>query len=273
MSEYTVGKLSRNNISVTVPGSKSITNRALMIAALGKGISRVSGIQRSDDSEHFIECLIRLGFDIQDNKDTLVIKGNDGVIPNKKAEIYVGSAGTAARFLTAMLAMSDGEYKIDASEQMQKRPMKELIMALESGGAVFEFHKEPYSLPFTVKGMGNTGYKEKLGFDINIDKSSQYLSALMMAAPMTHKKTVIRLTGKRKAKSYVVITEKVMQKFGVDIIHAKEDEYIIEAGASYNGCEYICEPDVSAACYFYAMAAACEEDADMNALGENEVPA
>lgn len=257
MSEYTVGKLSRNNISVTVPGSKSITNRALMIAALGKGISRVSGIQRSDDSEHFIECLIRLGFDIQDNKDTLVIKGNDGVIPNKKAEIYVGSAGTAARFLTAMLAMSDGEYKIDASEQMKKRPMKELIMALESGGAVFEFHKEPYSLPFTVKGMGNTGYKEKLGFDINIDKSSQYLSALMMAAPMTHKKTVIRLTGERKAKSYVVITEKVMQKFGVDIIHAKEDEYIIEAGASYNGCEYICEPDVSAACYFYAMAAVC----------------
>ncbi len=257
MSGYKVGKLSKKNIYVNVPGSKSITNRALMIAALGKGVSHISGIQKSDDSGHFIDCLIKLGFSVEDKGDTVVIEGNDGMIPNKKAQIYTGSAGTAARFLTAMLAMSDGEYRIDAAEQMQNRPMKDLISALESCGAVFEFHNKPYSLPFTVKGMGNFGYGKELCFDINIDKSSQYLSALMMAAPMTHKRIVIRLTGNRKAKSYVVITEKVMKEFGTDIIHEKEDEYIIEAGASYTGCRYHCEPDVSAACYFYAMAAAC----------------
>ncbi len=257
MSEYIVGNLAEKNIFVKVPGSKSITNRALMIAALGNGMSYITGIQKSDDSEHFIKCLINLGFEIKEKDDTITIKGNDGEVPNKKAEIYVGSAGTAARFLTAMLAMSDGEYIINASEQMQKRPMKELIRALELCGAEFEFQKDAYSLPFKVRGIGNKGYKEELIFDINIDKSSQYLSALMMAAPMTHKKTVIRLTGTRSAKSYVVITEKVMQKFGVDIIHDRENEYVIEAGALYKGIEYFCEPDVSAACYFYSMAAAC----------------
>lgn len=257
MSQYLVRKLISEDIRVKVPGSKSITNRALMIAALGKGVSYINGIQRSDDSEHFIKCLVSLGFDIKDSGDRIIIKGNDGIIPNKKADIYVGSAGTAARFLTAMLAMSDGEYMIDASEQMQKRPMKDLIVALKIAGAEFEFQKEEYALPFKVKGIGNKGCKEELRFDINIDKSSQYLSALMMAAPMTHRRIVIHLTGKRKARSYVVITGKVMERFGVKVIHNKENEYIIDAGASYRGSAYFCEPDVSAACYFYAIAAAC----------------
>lgn len=279
MSQYTVRSLAKKDICVNVPGSKSITNRALMTAALGDGISHVSGIQRSDDSEHFIDCLKKLGYEIEDNADSVVIKGNNGMIPNKKADIYVGSAGTAARFLTAMLAMSDGEYVIDASEQMQKRPMRELIEALESIGARFDFLKEPYALPFKVKGMGTASTKaagtevagakttsaktagtacsDELKVDINIDKSSQYLSALMMAAPMTHKKMSIHLTGGRKARSYVVITQKVMKQFGVDVMHENEDEYVIPAGASYSGTEYFCEPDISAACYFYAMAAAC----------------
>lgn len=156
-----------------------------------------------------------------------------------------------------MLALSDGEYTINASEQMKSRPMKELIQALMDAGAEFKFYENEYSLPFTVKGAMSACDKDELHFDINIDKSSQFLSALLMAAPMTKKKVSITLTGKRTAKSYVRITEKVMEAFGVNVLHNSEDEYIIEKDSFYKAGPYRCEPDVSAACYFYAMAAVC----------------
>lgn len=257
MAEYTVKPLTTKDIRVRVPGSKSITNRALMIAALSDGTSYINGIQTSKDAEHFINCLVKLGFFVDKRYEHVIIKGNNGVIPKKKAEIYVGSAGTAARFLTAMLALSDGEYTINASEQMKSRPMKELIQALMDAGAEFKFYENEYSLPFTVKGAMTACDKDELHFDINIDKSSQFLSALLMAAPMTKKKVSITLAGKRTAKSYVRITEKVMEAFGVNVLHNSEDEYIIEKDSFYKAGPYRCEPDVSAACYFYAMAAVC----------------
>ncbi len=256
MSEYTVKPLATNNIRVHVPGSKSITNRALMIAALADGTSTISGIQTSRDSKYFIECLISLGFHIELNGDNVKVKGEGGRIPAKKADIYVGSAGTAARFLTAMLALSDGEYTINASEQMKSRPMKELIVPLMDAGAEFVFHENEYALPFTVKGLGEVS-EAGLNFDVNIDKSSQFLSALLMAAPITKRRMSIHLTGKRSARSYVRITERVMEAFGVKVLHNSDDEYIIEGNLSYGARTYTCEPDVSAACYFYAIAAVC----------------
>ncbi len=257
MSEYTVKPLTTKDIRVHVPGSKSITNRALMIASLSEGTSYINGIQTSKDSRYFIECLINLGFFVDVKDDNVIVKGAGGRIPEKKAEIYVGSAGTAARFLTAMLAFSDGEYTINASEQMKSRPMKELISALMDAGAEFIFHEKEYALPFTVKGAMSACEKDELHFDINIDKSSQFLSAILMAAPMTKKKITITLTGKRTAKSYVRITEKVMESFGVKVLHNSDDEYIIGKNLFYKARAYRCEPDVSAACYFYAMAAVC----------------
>ena len=129
----TIGKMFEKNkdIYVKVPGSKSITNRALLLAALSTGTSVVRGALKSDDSMHFLKCLKDLGFDVEENDeaDEIIIKGAGGSIPVKETGIYVGSAGTAARFLTAMLAFSDGKYVIESSEQMSKRPMKDLLDA------------------------------------------------------------------------------------------------------------------------------------------------
>lgn len=260
MSEYIVKSLINKVIHIDVPGSKSITNRALLIAALGTGTSFIKGALKSEDSEHFLESLRQLGFNIKELNDKIIIDGCEGNIPNKKAEIYVGSAGTAARFLTAMLAFSDGEYIIKASEQMSRRPMKELIEVLQTAGAVFEFLNDDYKFPFIVKGAlyvskdDRCKSESEYSFSINIDKSSQFLSALLMAAPMLKSKINIRIKGNRQALSYVDITTKMMSDFGVNVIKNSHN-YVIEKEQSYSGMDYICEPDVSAACYFYAMAA------------------
>lgn len=268
MSIYKVRKLINNNIQVHVPGSKSITNRALLLAALGIGTSVIKGALCSEDSEYFLKCLGNLGFHIEELNDKIIIEGNSGDIPSKEAEIYVGSAGTAARFLTSMLALSDGEYIIRASEQMSRRPMRDLLEALETMGAQFTYLGEPYSLPLRVIGVLNkrlrdtqknscksTKVKCEYNINLNIDKSSQYLSALLMTAPMLKSPVKIKLTGKRTALSYVDITIKMMSAFGVDVICDSQGSYMVSGSSEYKACEYRCEPDVSAACYYYAMAA------------------
>ena len=147
---YLVQKVNKPlHIAVEVPGSKSITNRALLIGAMADGLSEIQGILFSDDSRFFLKALQELGFEINisEEKKTVRIQGMNGRIPKKEATIQVGSAGTAARFLTAFLAMSDGTYQIESSEQMKKRPMKDLLLALEGLGASFAYLEEPYHFP------------------------------------------------------------------------------------------------------------------------------
>ena len=155
MSQYKVKKLDHPiHCTVEVPGSKSITNRALLMAALSQGECTLKGVLFSDDSRHFLLSLIALGYIIEVNEVEryVIIHGHGRDIPKKRATINVGSAGTAARFLTAMLALSDGEYTIEASEQMKKRPMLPLFEALQSMGAEFEFLEKDGHLPVNVKG-------------------------------------------------------------------------------------------------------------------------
>lgn len=325
------------NIDITVPGSKSITNRALLIAALSEGTTTLNGICLNDDSRVFLEAIKTLGFDVSspgkikgsedsedcDNVDvasatgtldSLVITGTGGVIPIKKCDVYVGSAGTAARFLTAMMGLSDGCYEVTSSDQMKARPMRELLEALEIMGAEFDFHEEEYSFPFTVRGRsfhkrdetvdrtitaddatksspvsGKTSLDET-GIDtsfspvqtvpLNIDRSSQFLSALLLCGPMVKEGFAIELTGTRTARSYVDITMRMMSDFGCPVKRddlseygdnlsresiasvgkdAESDNtekysYIVPAGSTYTGRDYPIEPDVSSACYFYACA-------------------
>ena len=162
MSQYKVRKLNKPiNCVVEVPGSKSITNRALLMAALSDGECRLNGVLFSDDSRHFLSSLIALGYVIQVNEvdKYAIIEGHGGNIPKKEGVINVGSAGTAARFLTAMLAFSDGQYTIESSEQMKKRPMLPLFNALEDMGAHFEFLEKNGHLPVKVTGAAFGGNK------------------------------------------------------------------------------------------------------------------
>lgn len=249
---YQVKKVEQpHDIETCVPGSKSITNRALLIAALAEGTSVLHGVLFSDDSRHFMQALYDLGFPIHIDEDenTVTIEGFGGNIPNDEAEIYVGSAGTAARFLTAFLGLSKGKYRIAASEQMKKRPMKELLVALEEMGSEITYEEEEYCFPFTI---GNFECK-KSKITIDVDKSSQFLSALLISSVLLPQNFMIKVTGNH-GMSYVSMTMRMMQHFGVGIERTIMGSYRRRHDNGYEACEYNIEPDVSAACYFYALA-------------------
>lgn len=258
-------KINRNiSANVRVPGSKSITNRALLLAAMAGGTSTLRGCLTSDDSVHFLECLKILGFPIQANSDNklgsdITITGFGGDIPNKKAEIYVGSAGTAARFLVAMLAFSDGEYIVNSSEQMKKRPMQPLIDTLRNAGAKVECIESEGHFPFRIIGIKDKSSIPE-SFTVNIDKSSQFLSALLIAAGTFGKKTEINVVGSHGL-SYVDLTAKMMKSFGVSVQKDTSNghiKYLFSGADSYKALDYDIEPDMSAAAYFYALAGILE---------------
>ncbi|MDR0964784.1 MAG: 3-phosphoshikimate 1-carboxyvinyltransferase [Clostridium sp.] len=236
-------------IQVRVPGSKSITNRALLLAALTHGESVLSGVLFSDDSRHFLACLVALGFQvtIDEEKREVRVRGEGGRIPKDKAAVYVGSAGTAARFLAAFLGLSKGEYEMDASEQMRKRPMDALFLVLEELGCEIRYAQEKGRLPVTLRGNGFG----KDDVTVDIEKSSQFLSALLMASSLCERDFTLRLTGNHGL-SYVKMTCAMMAQFGGAVIQ-DGTVFKISKELSYCARPYDIEPDVSAAGYFYAM--------------------
>lgn len=256
VSAYSVpvltGDFSHKTIHVKVPGSKSITNRALLLAMLSDGESHLTGAQFSEDSSHFLQCLSDLSFDVASKPETgeVSVHGLSGRLPVKKASLYVGSAGTAARFLSAVLGVSEGEFFLDASEQMKKRPMAPLLSALQSVGCDISFAEKEGYFPFTLhaRGFQNTD------LTIDIDKSSQFLSALLIAAPLAKEDVKIKVAGTH-GMAYIEMTCRMMEQFGVLTEHPAPDTFLIKAGQTYRAQDYAIEPDVSAACYFYALAA------------------
>lgn len=240
-------------LQVTVPGSKSITNRALLLATLAKGESVLEGVLFSDDSRHFLKCVQDLGFEttVDEKNKRVTVKGLGGPVPKKEAGIYVGSAGTAARFLAAYLGVSQGTYHLDASEQMRKRPMAPLLASLTELGCEVTFKEREGFFPFTVKGSG-FGTQE---ITVDIEHSSQFLSALLIASALAKEDMHIGIEGSH-GMSYIEITRRMMEQFGVKAEYKDtKREYVVKAGQSYRALEYQIEPDVSGASYFYALGA------------------
>ena len=237
-------------LAVDVPGSKSITNRALLLATLAEGISTLRGVLFSDDSRHFLKCVQDLGFETQvDEAGRLVrVKGLGGAVPLTKADLYVGSAGTAARFLTACLGLSEGIYHMDASEQMRRRPMAPLLCALEELGCEVLYDAEEGHFPFVLRGHGFR--KEQIS--INIDSSSQFLSALLIVSCLCKRDFTTHIEGTH-GMAYIDMTLKMMEQFGVCTQKASDSTFLTRAGQHYLALDYRIEPEVSAACYFYAM--------------------
>ncbi len=237
-------------LAVDVPGSKSITNRALLLATLAEGISTLRGVLFSDDSRHFLKCVQNLGFETQvDEAGRLVrVKGLGGAVPLTKADLYVGSAGTAARFLTACLGLSEGIYRMDASEQMRRRPMAPLLCALKELGCGILYDAEEGHFPFVLRGHGFR--KEQIS--INIDSSSQFLSALLIVSCLCKRDFTTHIEGTH-GMAYIDMTLKMMEQFGVCTQKASDSTFLTRAGQHYRALDYRIEPDVSAACYFYAM--------------------
>lgn len=242
-------------LEVNVPGSKSVTNRALLLATLAEGKSILRGVLFSDDSRHFLKCVQELGFDTDVDEEHKIVEvtGRGGAVPKEEATLSVGSAGTAARFLSAYLGVSHGVYHMKASEQMCRRPMAPLLESLRRLGCQVECQGKEGFFPFTLKGNGfGTNH-----IRINIESSSQFLSALLISACLCQSDVEIQVEGSH-GMAYIHMTEQMMEQFGVKAECIVEAEggicYLVKKGQRYQSRDYQIEPDVSAACYFYAMA-------------------
>ncbi len=235
-------------LTVSVPGSKSITNRALLLATLAQGESTLRGVLFSDDSRHFLKCVQDLGFEttVDEEKKMITVCGHGGAVPKKEASLYVGSAGTAARFLTAYLGVSRGTYHMDASEQMRKRPMAPLLNSLMELGC--EVSPQTGFFPFTLHSKGFA----KQEISVDIEHSSQFLSALLIASCLAEDTFTVKVEGTH-GMAYIEMTCKMMEQFGVVAKKIGNDTFVILRNQSYHALDYRIEPDVSAACYFYAM--------------------
>ena len=241
------------NATVRVPGSKSLTNRALLISALADGKTHLTNALFSDDSKYFAQALQTLGFDIQLNEENheMTIQGLGGKIPADKAELFIGNAGTAARFLSAFLTLGNGEYILDGEPRMRERPIGDLVDALLQLGAKLEpVNNCP---PVKIIADGLPGGKAKIAGNI----SSQFLSALLMVAPYAKPPIEIELTTELNSKPYVDMTISIMKEFGVEVERQGYSKFIIHPSSFFPLSSYIIESDASAASYFFAAPAIC----------------
>lgn len=243
------------NATVRVPGSKSLTNRALAIAALADGTTTLTNALESDDSKRFVESLQQLGFNVQsaihDQQSEITVQGLGGRIPATQAELFVGNAGTAARFLTAIVCLGQGEYVIDGNERMRERPIGDLIEALKQLGVETECPTN--CPPVKVHASGLQGGQASIAGNI----SSQFLSGLLLAAPYAQAPLELVVKGDLNSKPYVDMTIAIMAEFGVTVEREGYERFIVRPQKYKARERYAVESDASAASYFFAAPAIC----------------
>ncbi len=251
MDAFCVKQLApRADIQVRVPTSKSMLTRALVLSALSRGTVRIVCDAYGEDAKTMIGCLRALGIQVTCGDGEICVVGCGGDIPNKNARLHVGNAGTAARFLTAALAFCGGKYEIAASEQMQKRPM-DLLDILRQAGVRVEHADEIGVFPFTLISEGLK--KDKVV--VNTDVSTQYASGFLLAAGVFGRPFTVKLTGSRVRGSYLSVTLKMLTAFGIPYERSGNEIVVSPEGAPPE--IYEVEPDVSGACYFYALSLLC----------------
>lgn len=249
MKLYSVKQLkTRDTLKVRVPASKSILNRALILAALSSGPVRLLCGPYGEDTRALLGCLDRLGIRAERDESGLTVYGCGGAIPRKTAVLDVKSAGTAARFLPPLLAFCGGDYRFTSSEQMQNRPMSVLPL-LQKAGARIEYERQSERFPFRLISDGIAADS----VTVNTDESTQYASGLLMAACTRGTPFTVNLTGSRTDGSYIAVTLALLKSFRFGVT---ENGTSITVSAPRTACaisEYSVEPDLSAACYFYAL--------------------
>ena len=234
------------------PGSKSLTNRALIVAALAEGTSHLTGVLDSQDTRVMLESLRRMGLSVKHDPVacTAEITGCRGRIPAPQAELWLENSGTSIRFLTALCTLGHGEYRLDGNARMRERPIADLTDTLRQLGAEARCELGNDCPPVIVHGQGLPGGVCRMA----VAKSSQYLSSLLMAAPCASGPVEIRLEGTLVSEPYVDMTLGVMAQFGVEVATPANGTYRI-LPRPYRRNDYEIEPDASAASYFFAAAA------------------
>lgn len=239
--------------SIRPPGSKSITNRALICAALADGESVLSGALDSDDTQVMIEGLRKLGLTIEHDpaKQTLRVGGAAGKIPAAAADLFVGNSGTTVRFLTAMLTLGQGTFRLDGTPRMRERPIQDLLEALGQLGVRAVSELGTGCPPVIVHANGLAGGRAEIAGDL----SSQFLSGLLMVAPCARSPVEVVVRGELVSQPYIAMTLRVMESFGISVDAPGLTRFSIPAGNPYRATRYAIEPDASAASYFFAAAA------------------
>ncbi|HUE99131.1 MAG TPA: 3-phosphoshikimate 1-carboxyvinyltransferase [Anaerolineales bacterium] len=253
------------NAIVRVPGSKSLTNRALLIASLANGRTRLTNALFSDDSCYFAKALQTLGFDVQLNEASheMTVTGLGGKIPVNHAELFIGNAGTAARFLSAFLTLGNGKYILDGEPRMRERPIQDLIGALNQLGVELEATNNCPPVEIYAKGL--PGGKTKIAGNI----SSQFLSALLMVAPYARSPVEVEVVTELNSKPYVDMTIAIMQDFGVKVERQEYQSFKVPITNYESQITYFIESDASAASYFFAAPAICGGTVRVESISRN----
>lgn len=238
--------------SVRLPGSKSISNRVLLLSALASGETRVGGLLDADDTKVMLDALQRLGVACQREDGTLRISGASGAIPARSAELWLGNAGTAFRPLTAVLALSGGEYRLSGVPRMHERPIRDLVDALRGVGARIDYLGVEGYPPLAV-------HPGRPRFDAPVrvrgDVSSQFVSALLMALPLAGAAVTVEVEGELISKPYVEITINLMRRFGVEVARDGWQRFRLARSQYASPGQMMVEGDASSASYFLAAAA------------------
>lgn len=238
--------------SIRPPGSKSLTNRALVVAALADGVTSLTGVLNSRDTEVMIDSLRKLGIAVDQSQAdcTATVTGHRGKVPASSAELWLENSGTSIRFLTAVCALGHGRFRLDGNTRMRERPIGDLLDSLRQFGISVQSDLGTKCPPVTVDGVGLRGGVTT----INAGVSSQFLSAMLMVAPCADSPVEIRLAGPMVSEPYVEMTLAVMNQFGVTVDRTVPATFRI-APQRYLARTYDIEPDASAASYFFAAAA------------------
>ena len=254
MDYLDLAPIARVGGTVKLPGSKSISNRTLLLAALAAGETRIHDVLDSDDTRYMLDALRKLGIACEaGGAHEVRVRGASGVFPNKNAELFLGNAGTAFRPLTAALALSCGEYRLSGVARMHERPIKDLVDALASLGADIAYLGTPGYPPLAI----HPG-KVRAGSEVRVrgDVSSQFLTALLMSLPLLSAHTIIKVDGELVSKPYVDITLNLMQRFGVTVARDGWSAFTVPGAAGFKSPgEIYVEGDASAASYFLAAGA------------------
>ena len=256
---------------INLPGSKSLSNRALLLAALCPEETKLVNLLKSEDTERMVDALRQLGIAITLSEDyqTCTIRGNNGLFsPPNDTRFFLGNAGTAIRPLSGMLAMIPGTFTIDGDKYMRDRPIHHLADALTQLGAKIEYLGKQDCPPIRVKGGRIEGGKVSVRGDI----SSQYLTTLLMALPLATKDSEVTVVGEQVSKPYLDLTLDIMDRFGVTASHTDYQNYKISGQQTYQSPgQYLIEGDASSASYFFAAAAIKGGTIKVNGIGKDSV--
>jgi len=256
--------------TVALPGSKSISNRTLLLAALADNACEIRSLLKSDDTDRMLEALAALGIKLETTPSgSLKIQGSGGAFPIKHADLFLGNAGTAFRPLTAALAILGGDYHLHGVPRMHERPIGDLVDALRVAGAQVDYLGNAGFPPLRIHERADNGVRQ---IPIKGNVSSQFLTALLMALPLTGEAFEIRVAGELISKPYIDITLNLMKQFGVNVANQSHQVFRLPENARYHAPQVVnVEGDASSASYFLAAGLISGCPVRVTGLGRNAI--